>query len=65
MIVMYKFLGKKGALYQLDLEPINIKLNYNCPADYKNGEGQGSCKGYKPGSEALDSKKTTEKSSIR
>lgn len=55
---MYKFLGKKGALYQLDLEPISIKLNYNCPADYKNGEGQGSCKGYKPGSETLDSKKT-------
>jgi len=58
---MYKFLGKKGAFYQLDLEPFSIKLNYNCPADYKNGEGQGSCKGYKPGSEALDSKKTTEK----
>jgi len=59
--LLYKFLGKKGAFYQLDLEPFSIKLNYNCPADYKNGEGQGSCKGYKPGSEALDSKKTTEK----
>lgn len=59
--MLYKFLGKKGAFYQLDLEPINIKLNYNCPDDYKNGEGEGSCKGYKPGSEALDSKKTTEK----
>lgn len=54
MITMYKFLGKKGALYQLDLEPISIKLNYNCPKDYKNGEGEGSCKGYKPGSEKSD-----------
>lgn len=42
MIVMYKFLGKKGAFYQLDLEPINIKLNYRC----KEGtveEGSFSC----------------------
>lgn len=39
---MYKFLGKKGAFYQLDLEPINIKLNYRC----KEGtveEGSFSC----------------------
>jgi len=27
---MYKFLGKKDALYQLDPESINIKLNYRC-----------------------------------
>ena len=27
---MYKFLGKKGAFYQLDLEPFSIKLNYKC-----------------------------------
>lgn len=61
---MYKFLGKKGVLYQLDLEPISIKLNYNCPADYKNGEGQGSCKGYKPGSETLDSKKQPKRKQV-
>jgi len=27
---MYKFIGKKNTLYQLDLEPIRIKLNYRC-----------------------------------
>lgn len=40
--MLYKFLGKKGALYQLDLEPISIKLNYRC----KEGtveEGSFSC----------------------
>jgi hypothetical protein len=40
--LLYKFLGKKGAFYQLDLEPINIKLNYRC----KEGtveEGSFSC----------------------
>lgn len=40
--MLYKFLGKKGALYQLDLEPICIKLNYRC----KEGtveEGSFSC----------------------
>lgn len=40
--MLYKFLGKKGAFYQLDLEPINIKLNYKC----KEGtveEGSFSC----------------------
>ena len=39
---MYKFLGKKGAFYQLDLEPFSIKLNYKC----KEGtveEGSFSC----------------------
>ena len=55
--MLYKFLGKKGAFYQLDLEPISIKLNFNCPDDYKNGEGEGSYKGYKPGSKTLDNKK--------
>ena len=40
--MLYKFLGKKGAFYQLDLEPIRIKLNYRC----KEGtveEGSFSC----------------------
>ena len=55
--MLYKFLGKKGAFYQLDLEPFSIKLNFNCPDDYKNGEGEGSCKGYKPGSKTPDNKK--------
>ncbi|KYC55344.1 MAG: ADP-ribosyltransferase exoenzyme [Candidatus Methanofastidiosum methylothiophilum] len=39
---MYKFVGKKGVLYQICLEPINIKLNYRC----KEGtveEGSFSC----------------------
>jgi hypothetical protein len=29
--LLYKFLGKKGALYQLDPEPISMKLNFKCP----------------------------------
>ena len=40
--MLYKFLGKKGAFYLLDLEPISIKLNYRC----KEGtveEGSFSC----------------------
>ena len=40
--MLYKFLGKKGAFYQLDLEPFSIKLNYKC----KEGtveEGSFSC----------------------
>ena len=40
--MLYKFLGKKGAFYQICLEPINIKLNYRC----KEGtveEGSFSC----------------------
>ena len=35
---MYEFVGKKGQTYK-------IKLNYNCPADQKIGEGKGSCGG--------------------
>ena len=35
---MYEFVGKKGQTYK-------IKLNYNCPADQKSGEGKGSCGG--------------------
>lgn len=37
---MYKFLGKKGQLYILD-----IKLNSNCKQEEKNGTGPGSCSG--------------------
>lgn len=49
---MYRFVGKKGKCYDLDsLKKVAMKLNYNCPDDYKNGEGEGSCKGYKPGME--------------
>jgi hypothetical protein len=56
---MYRFVGKKGKCYDLDsLKKVAMKLNYNCPDDYKNGEGEGSCKGYKPGSKAPDNKKT-------
>ena len=47
---MYRFVGKKGKCYDLDsLKKVAMKLNHNCPDDYKNGEGEGSCKGYKPG----------------
>ena len=42
---MYKFLGKPGKMYSLDSETTTIKLNYNCPADQKSGEGKGSCGG--------------------
>ena len=52
---MYKFLGKKGALYQICLEPINIKLNYRC----KEGtveEGSFSC-----GNTPQETKKNYEK----
>jgi hypothetical protein len=38
---VYKFIGKKGQMYML--EPAIMKLNYNCPADEKSGEGPGSC----------------------
>ena len=52
---MYKFLGKKGACYQLDQEPISIKLNYKC----KEGtveEGSFSC-----GNTPQEAKKNYEK----
>jgi len=55
MIVMYKFLGKKGVCYQLDQEPISIKLNYKC----KEGtveEGSFSC-----GNTPQEAKKNYEK----
>ena len=37
---MYKFVGKKGQLYILD-----IKLNSNCKQEEKSGTGPGSCGG--------------------
>ncbi len=37
---MYKFIGKKGQSYELD-----IKLNANCPNNEKVGTGTGSCSG--------------------
>ena len=37
--------------------PFYQKLNYNCPSSYKDGEGEGSCKGYKPGNQDYESKK--------
>ena len=65
---LYKFVGRKNRFYELFGDSI-IKLNYNCPEKYKDGEGQGSCKGYKPGTEkpektinkpkAIDSSKST------
>ena len=42
---MYKFLGKPGKMYFLDLETTTMKLNYNCPDSEKNGTGPGSCGG--------------------
>lgn len=30
-------------------EEFEQKLNYNCPASYKQGDGKGSCAGYEPG----------------
>lgn len=47
---LYKFVGRKNRFYELFGDNI-IKLNFNCPKEYKDGEGQGSCKGYKPGTE--------------
>jgi len=35
-----------------------MKLNFNCPKSYKDGEGQGSCKGYTPGFGKPESKPT-------
>jgi hypothetical protein len=43
---MYKFNGKPGTVYKTELDEIEeMKLNYNCPADEKSGEGPGSCSG--------------------
>ena len=44
---MYRFIGKPGQMYKL--EGFEQKLNYNCPAEEKNGEGPGSCGGKEPG----------------
>jgi len=44
---MYKFVGKPGKMYFLDLETTTIKLNYNCPDSEKVGSGPGSCGGSK------------------
>ncbi len=62
-MVLYKFVGKKGHFYEFFSDDI-IKLNFNCPKEYKDGEGQGSCKGYKSGSEKPknESKQTNESS---
>jgi hypothetical protein len=38
--MLYEFIGKKGRMYE-------IKLNANCPASEKTGEGPGSCGGSK------------------
>jgi len=35
---MYKFLGKKGKLYDIEKDEVIMKLNYKCPKD-KYGEG--------------------------
>ena len=42
---MYKFVGRPGKMYFLDLETTTMKLNYNCPDSEKNGTGPGSCGG--------------------
>jgi hypothetical protein len=39
VIILYKFIGKKGQMYKMDF----IKLNSNCPKEEKNGVGPGSC----------------------
>lgn len=44
---MYNFVGKKGSCYELVPEEVVVKLNSNCPADEKTGEGEGSCGGGK------------------
>ena len=54
-MVQYRFTGKAGRLYETYFEDV-MKLNFNCPQEYKDGEGQGSCKGYRPGSEKSEDK---------
>lgn len=42
MIGIYKFIGKKDSMYEMEQ-----KLNANCPKEEKNGVGPGSCGGSK------------------
>jgi len=35
---MYKFLGKKGKLYDIEKDEVIMKIKYQCPKD-KYGEG--------------------------
>ena len=45
----YKFIGRNGRFYLTEADnTFSMKLNFNCPKDYKDGNGEGSCKGYKP-----------------
>ena len=55
----YRFIGRKNKYYSTDDDDtFSMKLNFNCPKEYKDGEGQGSCKGYKPRSEKSVDKST-------
>ena len=47
---MYKFVGRKNQYYEY-----NIKMDANCPASEKSGEGPGSCGGAKPGEKSENS----------
>jgi len=58
----YEFVGKKNHFYD---SYFNMKLNYNCPDSYKSGEGQGSCKGYEPGSKESKPEKTKDVTDIK
>ena len=49
----------RGPLYITESE--EMKLNYNCPADQKNGEGPGSCGGAAGGEKASGGSKGSDK----
>lgn len=50
---------KLNEIIQEKFEQQLIKLNYNCPAEYKEGEGKGSCAGYDPKNFQKEKKEAT------
>jgi hypothetical protein len=52
----YILIGKKENMYRIE-PSTNIKLNYNCPDDEKQGTGPGSCGGKQPNSNDIPKSK--------